>query len=258
MPLENLKKHQGTVNNTGARVAIVFRKIPNDDSSCLVVETDRLPESYHDGVIQALNSKESMETNDFYEVLNRRTFHDGTNCLTSLHQRGFLRKESIDNVTMLPLPGQPVPLALINATIDKTLDQYTAKEAAKKEAPKEDTRTLEEKNAAAELIAAKMQDPALQAQTLISRAIQLEAQAEELRNEAYAMAPELKPGKGRPALPEDLKARKLEERKEKRRERDRAKAAAIKQEKKDLDLKSRIDSKILRDAARIDEANSVK
>jgi len=91
MAIENLKKHSGQLANTGVRVAVVFRKLPNDEQNCLIVETERLPDSYHDYVIQCLNSKEAMETNDFYEVLNRRTFPDGTNCLTSLHQRGFLR-----------------------------------------------------------------------------------------------------------------------------------------------------------------------
>ena len=118
MPIENLKKHSGQLANTGVRVAVIFRKLPNDETNCLIVETERLPDGYHDYVIQCLNSKEASETNDFYEVLHRRTFHDGLNCLTALHQKGFLRKEPVSNITMLPLPNQPVPLALINATID--------------------------------------------------------------------------------------------------------------------------------------------
>src|SRR5690606_10278559 len=138
--IEGLKKHAGQLSNTGVRVAVVFRKLPNDDNSCLIVETERLPDSYHDYVIQCLNSKEALETNEFYEVLNRRTFPDGLNCLTALHQRGYLRKEPVSNITMYPLPGQAVPLALINATIDKKVDEYKAREA--NIPPKmEDTRT---------------------------------------------------------------------------------------------------------------------
>src|ERR1017187_6974528 len=119
MAIENLRKHVGQLANTGVRVAVVFRKLPNDETNCLIVETERLPDSYHDYIQQTLNGKEAAETNDFYEILNRRTFPDGLNCLTALHQRGFLRKEPVTNITMLPLPGQAVPLALINATIDK-------------------------------------------------------------------------------------------------------------------------------------------
>lgn len=258
MAVENLKKHAGALSNTGVRVAVVFRKLPNDENSCLIVETERLPDSYHDYVIQALNSKEAFETNDFYEVLNRRTFPDGLNCLTALHQRGHLRKEPVSNVTMFPLPNQPVPLALINATIDGKVNEYIAKEKGEVPlTPPVDTRTPAEKQAAAEALAAKMQgepvpvaDPAAQAKLLISQADALEAAAVAKREEAYALAPELKPGRGRPADPEEIKAEKLEERKAKRRERDQRKAAEAKLEKKEAELDAKVAAKLKRDAAR--------
>lgn len=252
MAIEGLKKHAGQLTNTGVRVAVVFRKLPNDDKSCLIVETERLPDSYHDYLIQCLNSKEAMETNEFYEVLNRRTFPDGLNCLTALHQRGFLRKEPVSNVVMLPLPGQAVPLALINATIDGKLEEYKANQ--NRPEPKEDTRTPEEKKAAAELVAAKMQDPAAGAKMLIAQAEALEAEAAAKREQAYELAPELKPGRGRPATPEEEKAAKLEERKQKRRERDQRNAAAAKEEKKSSALEARVAAKLERDALRAEQA----
>lgn len=249
MAIEGLKKHAGQLSNTGVRVAVVFRKLPNDDSNCLVVETERLPDSYHDYVIQCLNSREATETNDFYELLNRRTFPDGLNCLTALHQRGFLRKTPVANVTMLPLPGQAVPLALINATIDGKVAEYKAKELATKEVV-EDTRTPEEKKAAAEAAAARMMDPDIQAKTLIAQADALEADAESKRELAYTMSPHLKPGRGRPATPDDIKAEKLEERKDKRRERDRLRAAEAKADKADAIIDAKVEAKLKRDAAR--------
>ena len=263
MAIENLKKHAGQLANTGVRVAVVFRKLPNDDSSCLIVETERLPDSYHDYLIQCLNSREAVETNDFYEVLNRRTFPDGLNCLTALHQRGYLRKEPVSNITMFPLPNQPVPLGLINATIDKKVDEYVRKQKGETEAaPAVDTRTPAEKQAAAEALAAKMQGDVpptgtvnlvAQAKTLISQADALEAAADAKREEAYALAPELKPGRGRPPTPEEEKAEKMEERKAKRRERDQRKAAEAKAEKKEADLDAKVKAKLKRDAARLAE-----
>ena len=180
MAIENLKKHSGQLSNTGVRVAVVFRKIPNDAENCLIVETERLPDSYHDYLIQCLNSKEASETNEFYEVLNRRTFPDGTNCLTSLHQRNYLRKEPISNVEMLPLPGQKVPLALINATIDKKVDEYKAKQ--KGTTPVE----LPPIPAKSEPVA----DSAAIAKGLILQAEMLEQDAAAKREEAYPLVPE--------------------------------------------------------------------
>lgn len=238
--IENLKKHMGQLANTGVRVAVVFRKIPNDENNCLIVETERLPDSYHDYVIQCLNSREAAETNDFFEVLNRRTFPDGTNCLTSLHQRAFLRKEPVSNVTMLPLPGHAVPLALINATIDKKVDEYKANTAKAAQAD------------IADVVKSVMPkgDPVALAKGLILQAELLEADANAKREEAYALDPESRPGRGRPSLPVDIKAQKLEEQKEKRRERDRAKAATAKVEKVDAALDARVAAKIKRDSAR--------
>jgi hypothetical protein len=249
--IEGLKKHAGQLANTGVRVAVVFRKLPNDDSSCLIVETERLPDSYHDYMIQCLNSKEASETNEFYEVLHRRTFPDGLNCLTALHQRGFLRKEPVSNVKMLPLPGHVVELALINATIDNKVDAYKTGQTTPK--PAEDTRTPEEKQAAAEALAARMQDPSAQAKSLIAQAEVLEETAAAKREEAYAMSPELKPGRGRPPTPEEEKERILEERKVKRRERDQRKAAESKVEKVEAALDAKVAAKLARDAKRAEE-----
>jgi hypothetical protein len=242
MAIEGLKKHAGQLVNTGVRVAVVFRKLPNDDSSCLIVETERLPDSYHDYLIQCLNSKEAIETNDFYEVLNRRTFPDGLNCLTALHQRGFLRKEPVTNITMLPLPNQPVPLALINATIDKKVDEYVAKQKSQSAA-----------DVVAETVKGVKADPVAIAKGLILQAELLEKDAAAKREEAYALDPESRPGRGRPTLPEDVKAEKLEERKEKRRERDRAKAAEAKVEKKESALDAKVAAKLARDTARVNK-----
>lgn len=238
MAIEGLKKHAGMLKNTGVRVAVVFRKLPNDDKNCLIVETERLPDSYHDYLLQALNSKEAMETNDLYEVLNRRTFPDGTNCLTTLHQRGFLRKEPVSNITMMPLPNQAVPLELINATIDKKVDEYVAKQKTIADVVDTTSGT------------AQPADPAIIAKALIMQAEILEADAAAKREEAYTIHPESRPGRGRPPTPEEEKAQKLEERKQKRRERDQRKAAEAKLEKKASVIEAKVNAKIVRDAAR--------
>ena len=240
MSIENLKKHIGLLKNTGVRVAVVFRKLPTDDSYCLIVETERVPDSYHDYIQQLLNSREASETNDFYEVLNRRTFPDGTNCLTSLHQRGFLRKEPVSNINMIPLPGQVVPLELINATIDKKVDEYVAKQKGE----------LSQESVIDNSVAAVMQDPTSIAKGLILQAELLEKDAAAKREEAYALDPDTRPGRGRPTLPEDIKAQKLEEQKAKRRERDQRKAAEAKIEKKEAAINAKVNAKILRDAVR--------
>jgi hypothetical protein len=246
--IENLKKHSGTLKNTGVRVAVVFRKLATDDTSCLIVETEKLPDSYHDYMIQCLNSRESSETNDFFEVLHRRTFPDGLNCLTALHQRGFLRKEPVTNVVMMPLPGQAVPLSLINATIDNKVAEYKAKQ--------KDSQTSSNDVAdAVNSVRQNAADPASIAKGLIFQAEVLEADAAAKREEAYGLAPELRPGKGRPSDPESIKAEKAEARKVQRRENDRKKAAEKRATKAESAIDAKVSAKLARDASRIVKPN---
>lgn len=241
MSIDRLKKHVGQLTNTGVRVAVVFRKIPNDEEHCLVVETERLPDMYHDYMVECLNSRDASETNDLYEVLNRRTFPDGVVCLTALHRHGHLRKEKVSNITMLPLPGHSVPLSLVNAAIDNKLP--ATDETGSTTTPVEEPALVDPTAVARGLI--------VQAEMFETEANRLIADAKARREEAYALSPELKPTAGRPAASEEERAARLAERKEQRRERDRANAPALKERKAKEDLEKRVAAKIERDRQRL-------
>ena len=101
----------------------------------------------------------------------------------------------------------------------------------------------------AESIASVVQDPVAIAKGLILQAEILEKDAAAKREEAYALDPESRPSRGRPTLPEDIKAQKLEEQKAKRRERDQRKAAEAKVEKKVAAIDAKVNAKLARDAS---------
>lgn len=256
MDISRMKKHTGTLGNTGVRCIVVFRKIPGDEENCLVVETDRLNDMYHNSLMEFVASPESQKTNEFSEILNRRTFPDGLNALQALHYKGMLRKTPVTNVNLLPFPGHVLPLALLNAQIDGTVDQYNEKAKAKEDAAVAEQRRIN-----------PMSDPTNPeaiAQGLLLQAELLEAEAKSKRNEAYAMAPQLQKvaaeptekKRGRTPLSPEDKAKSLEERKAKRLERDRANAAEKKASDKAAALKKKVDDKIQRDAARIEKADA--
>ena len=240
-----MKKHTGVLNNTGVRVLVVFRKLPDDEEHCLVVETDRLPDMYHDAILSMANSSEAAKTNDFYEVLNRRTFPDGTNALQTLHYKNFLRKVPISNVTLLPFPGHKLPLELLNSQLDGTLEEYNKK-------VNEETNAPETKSTDNEVL--DENDPTTIAKGLIIQAELLESEAALKRKEAYKLDPSLKPKtttstgtkkkRGRPPLSPEEKAIRAEQRKQKRRERDRAKALAEKEAKKAEKIEAALQEKI--------------
>lgn len=241
----DMKKHYGYLENTGTRVVVVFRFLPADPTNALVVALDSLPDGWRDEVLNAVNSQAGQKTVDFYTALQNRNFSDGTNVLNGLHNYGLLKKVPVSQVMMTPITGQKVPLAMINASVSNTLDQYIADEASKIEtvAP----------------VIEKEIDPVILANGLLAQADVLEKQASELvlqstakRNEAYALAPSLKPvlNAGRPPLNETEKAANLLDRKQKRLERDRANAAKAKVEKTEQALLEKINNKVVRDSKR--------
>lgn len=95
-------KHVGQVNSTGKKCVVVFREIPGAADSCLVVETETLPQLYHDDVISAIESPAAQEDMDFYKYATRSTFHDGRNMLEAFHLSGWMKKLPTSEVTMLP------------------------------------------------------------------------------------------------------------------------------------------------------------
>ena len=229
-----MKKHIGVLSNTSTRVAVVFRTVPNETSNCLVVETDRLPDALQTELTHVLDSKEAGETNDLFQLLNRRTFNNGTNMLTHLHTAGFLRKVPVEQVMLEPIPGNRVSLSLVNEQIDGPSDTTKSADVAP-QAVAEPTKEAE---------------PGV-AEGLLVQAQLLEEEAEKKRQEAYAIDPSLAhKKKGRPELSPEEKAQREVEKKQKRLERDRENARKRKAEKAEAELNAAVAEKIARDQAR--------
>lgn len=233
-----IKKHIGKVSNTGSNIIVVFREIPGDPNHCLVLEPNRLPDLYHDNIMSMVDSKESQQTNDFFEVLHRRQFGDGTHCLTTLHTRGLLVKLPVDNVNMEPMPGRLVPLRMINDQIAGRVSEVLESEDSKPSTEK--TLTPDADTSVAK--------------GLLAQAELLEAEARKKREEVYKMFPELRPEevtRGRPENTETQKAARELERNEKRRVYEREQTRKKSEEKKAQAIQEAVDEKIIRDAQRL-------
>lgn len=112
-------RHVGVLKATGHRALVVFRQIPNEPTNCLVVDTDALPDKYHDDLMDAVETITAQESLDFYEYANRQFFSDGTNMLTKMHQAGWLMKVKTDAVVMRPRPDIEISLLELNNQISK-------------------------------------------------------------------------------------------------------------------------------------------
>lgn len=109
-------KHVG-VDGKGKKCVVVFREIPGDSDSALIVMTESLPALHHDDLIQAIESTTAQETLDVSDFLFRQKFKDGTNMLNTLHQNGWLVKVPVKSVVMTPQPGVSINLTELNSQL---------------------------------------------------------------------------------------------------------------------------------------------
>ena len=166
----------------------MFREIPDDESNCLIVDTDSLVDWMHDDVINAVESPGAQSSIDFSEFAQRRTMTDGTNMLQSLHAQGKLQKQETSNVMMTPNRETQIRLDELNDLISGQKGKQTTEDSVEPT-----TSTVEESTDDG-----IMNDTVIAA-NMIAQAKQYEDEAATLRESAYALSPELKPKRGRPA-----------------------------------------------------------
>ena len=110
-------KHVGRIKQTGKKVVVAFRTLPGDAYSCLIVPTESLPDSYHDSLINLVESPAGQSSYEFGEAMDRTQFPDGSRMLPSLHAKGKLIKVSTSSIDMTPAPGFTIVLSELNQII---------------------------------------------------------------------------------------------------------------------------------------------
>lgn len=110
-------KHVGRMKQTGRKVLVAFRTLPGDAYNCLVVPTESLDDSYHNALINLVESAAAQESYEFAEALDRTQFPDGSRMLPALHSQGKLIKVATSEVEMVPSIGVSVLLSELNQII---------------------------------------------------------------------------------------------------------------------------------------------
>lgn len=110
-------KHVGKMKHNAAKVCVVYRTLPGDAYSALVVGTAGLAEVYHNSLMKELESVQGQDAYEFGELLNMRHFPDGQNMLVYLHTTGKLVKVATDSVIMTPTTSTEIPLDQLNLII---------------------------------------------------------------------------------------------------------------------------------------------
>ena len=110
-------KHVGKHNQR--RVAIVYRTVPDEDHMALVMYTDSLPSMIHDEAMKVLESEVGQQAKELADALFRTTMADGTNCLTTIHKGGYLKKVPCNQVIVTPTAQSTCRLDELNNLLKK-------------------------------------------------------------------------------------------------------------------------------------------
>ena len=177
--------------NTGKRVVVVFRELPDDPTQCLVVDTEAVPDWMHDDIHNAVESPGAQATGNFYEYAERTVFTDGTNMLQTLHTTGRLMKTPTDNVKMTPNNSVSIGLTELNNIIREDTDKPVV-------SPPEDEVMMAGKDVMESAPAPAASNDGLTdtdlAKNMLAQAKGFETEAKSLKAQAYELAPGLKPG----------------------------------------------------------------
>jgi hypothetical protein len=110
-------KHVGKHNNK--KIALLWRRVPNEGHMALVVYSDTLPRLIHDEVMKALESAIGQAAKEFSDVLFRTVMADGRNALEVLHKEGFIKKVPTSQVLITPTAKSTVRLDELNDILDE-------------------------------------------------------------------------------------------------------------------------------------------
>jgi len=197
-------RHVGKIKSTSQRCLVVFRQVPDEPDSCLIVATDQLPDRYHADIINGVESVSAQNELEFATYAARTPLSSGENMLSWLHGQGRLKKMPTDDITMLPAPNQVISLTELNEHLD----------AIKKENAPAEVATVPPVTVPEEAdtsgTGSALGDRQL-AKNLLNQALTYEKEVNRLREQAYNVAPNLKPKEDKPKRAKKSPAKKAKE-----------------------------------------------
>lgn len=110
-------KHVGQMKGSGEKLAVVYRTVPGDSKSAVVIQTSKIDAADHDALMKVIESNAGQSAFELHEVLGRNMTPDGQSMLIKFHQGGFMQKVPTDAVMMTPTTNDSVQLDELNKII---------------------------------------------------------------------------------------------------------------------------------------------
>lgn len=177
-----LTKHVGT-DTQGVRISLIMTNLPGTED-CLIVYPDTLPNDLKEAFFHIMNSDEGQRETNLAEALSRRLYSDTrSSVLQALHTLGFIKKVTIDSITMTPSPSYKIPLRDVLVQSNIMSARMTEQDGVEKFNPHSYNAN-----------AANVGEAVGTANNLLVEANLLEQAAMDKREQAYKIAPSLRPG----------------------------------------------------------------
>ena len=110
-------KHVGRIAKTKKKCGVVYRVVPGEPESCVVVMTESLDAADHDSFINLINSATAQDAYELGEAMSRTQLSDGRNMLAGFHTTGRMQKVATSLVEMTPNNNASINLAELNNII---------------------------------------------------------------------------------------------------------------------------------------------
>ena len=110
-------KHVGRLITNQKKCCVVYRVLPGDPNTALVVLTQSLDASEHDALISLVDSATAQDSDELGQAMARAQLPDGRNMLAGFHKTGKLVKIATDQVEMTPNNTTTVVLSVLNNAI---------------------------------------------------------------------------------------------------------------------------------------------
>ena len=142
-------KHIGLLKDDGAKVAIIFRTVPEEPENCLVIGPKFLSDVYHNAFMRALESAEGQASFELGTYLARQKFPDGIDMLALLHNDNYIKKMPTANVIVTYGPGEEGKIGLdkLNEMIAKDMGISLTELSVKEDKPKAASKSNKKSNA---------------------------------------------------------------------------------------------------------------
>ncbi len=185
-------KHVGRLLTNQKKCCVVYRVLPGDPNTALVVLTQSLDAGEHDALISLVDSATAQQADELGEAMARTQLPDGRNMLAGFHTTGKFLKVATNKIEMTPNNTTTVALDVLNNAIAEqkgvTVNDLAIKNARGQTVPEISDTPLDAKEVYTDTNNAVLSDDDL-AKSYRSQADRLSKEAAELRRQAEELVP---------------------------------------------------------------------